>query len=169
MGWSAVRARCGGRRGKVSKRPIAILSEVAMILLLTGGLCVVLLREAVCGQRCAAGPPLWLIVTAALLLAPGSLAALAAWLPLLGEAYATRRWAWLVGLALWLPCVVVAVVGGTQVDAAALPPTDGAATLSALRRWAWAGLALAPLGSLCYSRLVLRRTRLSAISPAPAK
>jgi hypothetical protein len=131
-----------------------------MILLLAGGLGVVLLREAACGARCAGGPPLWLVTAAALLLAPGAFAALAAWLPLLGETRATGRWAWCAGLALWLPCVALAVVGGAQVDPAALPVSvEGTAALGALRRWTWIGLTLAPLGSLTYSRLMPRRAR----------
>jgi hypothetical protein len=128
-----------------------------MILLLAGGLGVVLLREAACGARCVGGMPLWLVLVAALLLAPGTFAALAAWLPLLGETRATGRWAWFGGLALWLPCVALAVVGGAQVDPAALPlPVEGTAALGALRRWSWVGLSLAPLASLYYSRLMLR-------------
>lgn len=136
-----------------------------MILLLAGGLGVVLLREAACGARCAGGTPVWLVLAAGVLLAPGAFAALAAWVPLLGETRARGRWAWFAGLALWLPCVVLAVVGGAQADLTALPaPAEGAAALEALgalRRWSWVGLALAPLGSLHYSRRMLRRGRLS--------
>ena len=128
-----------------------------MLLLLAGGLGVALLREEVCAARCVGGPPLWLVLAATLLLAPGALAALAAWLPLLGETRAAGRWVWFAGLALWLPCVALAVVGGAQGDPALLPLAAEGAAVGALRRWTWVGLALAPLGSLHYSRMMLRR------------